>query len=531
MGVTIEQHISRKTGVGILLVSLALFVIVFVASYPYYRYYIDPDAVAYLTIAHRYATGDILRAVNGLWSPFHPFIVSLLMRRGVDALFAAHVTNAVACLGIIIAMFFMFRRFRVDVPIANALMLVLPLFLVYCLYIQLFDDLWQIFFLLLYLLLICSRHFLTNRWKWLLCGAIGALAFYAKTYSFYFIALHLLVTIVLLNRAQNKPAFAHAPTYFTVMGTMLVLIAPWLYLMHAKYGTWSLSNAGAINGSWTITGHKSFKPGINHLIPPAYSNSPFSMEDPWINEGHIYSMWQSPQLFFMQFVRSGYALSQAFFAMGQLSYFVVTILAATCLAVLSKKLQAVFQTDHKIILLAALIIPVGYLFMHFEPRYIWLMVYCTMILGAAWLMVLKRYLTPRPYYFLIGLFALSYISFPVYDMKNLLNKGRDVYEEAQLINRLHLQGTFTSNESENRCPVTALLTNMPYYSIEHFDFSHQVLLAEMRRYRVNYYFFYCKPFEAQDVQLNDEHGKPFPEMTHNMIPGLRIFQVNSYLPH
>jgi hypothetical protein len=69
---------------------------------------------------------------------------------------------------------------------------------------------------------------------------------------------------------------------------------------------------------------------------------------------------------------------------------------------------------------------------------------------------------------------------------------------------------------------------MPYYSIEHFDFSHQVLLAEMRRYRVNYYFFYCKPFEGQDVQLNDEHGKPFPEVTRNTIPGLRIFLINPY---
>ncbi len=529
MAIDTTQHTFRKTGFAALLVSILLFIVLFVVSYPYYRYYIDPDAVAYLTIAHRYATGDILRAVNGLWSPFHPFLVSLFMRHGIDGLFAAHITNAIACMGIITGMFFMFRRFRLDAFIVTTLMAVLPVFLVYCVYMQLFDDLWQIVFLLAYLLIICSRHFLTTWWKWILCGVVGALAFFAKTYSFYFIVLHLAVTIMLLNQAQGKPLFAHVKTYAAVLLTMLVIMLPWIYLMHLKYGTWAISNAGAINGSWTITGHKTFKEGINHLIPPPYFDSPYSMEDPSINEGHLYTIWQSPQLFFMQCARSGYAFMQAFLTMGQLSFFLVSILVATGIAVFSKKMQAIFQTDHKILFSASLVIPVGYLAMHFEPRYIWLMVYTSMILGGTWLMLLKNYLTPRPYYLLVALFALSYITYPIYDMKTLLNKGKDVYIEAQEINKLHLQGTFTSNESENRCPVTALLTHMPYYSIEHFDFSHQVLLAEMRRYRVNYYFFYFKPLDGQAVDLRDEHDHSFPELTKNTIPGLKIFLVDPYI--
>ncbi len=520
------QTAPRKTGLWPLLLSGMLFAVLFVLSYPYYRYYIDPDAVAYLTIAHRYATGDALRAVNGLWSPFHPFLVSLCMRRGVDGLFAAHITNALACLCVIVTMFFMLRRFRIDAFITTAVMLVLPVLLVYSLYEQLFDDLWQIVFLLCYLLVVCSRHFLTTWWKWILCGMVGALAYFAKTYSFYFIVLHLCASVAILNRAQGKPVLSNVKAVAVVLCTMLVLMSPWIYLLHLKYGTWGLSNAGAINGSWTVTGHKTFKQGINHLIPPAYSDSPYSMEDPYINEGHIYSMWQSLQLFLMQCGRSLYAAMQAFFAMGQLSYLLVTILAATGIALYSLRQQVVFQTHHKIVFFAALIIPIGYFLMHFEARYIWLMLYASMLLGATWLMVLKRYLRPVPYYFLVVLFAFSFIAFPLYDMKNLLNKGKDVYMEAQAINSLHLKGAFTSNESENRCPITALLTHMPYYSIEHFYFTHKVLLAEMRRYQVNYYLFYCKPADAQSVQMRDEHNNPFPELTKGSIPGLKIFQVN-----
>jgi hypothetical protein len=526
MDTGIAQNTFRKPGLGALVVSALLFLFLFRVSYPYFRYYIDPDAVAYLTIARRYATGDILRAVNGLWSPFHPFIVSLFIRCGFDALFAAHITNAMACVGIITGMFFMFRRFRIDAPIANALMIALPVFLVYCQYAQLFDDLWQIVFLLGYLLIICSRHFLTTWWKWVICGIIGAFAFFAKTYSFYFIVLHLAATIMLLNKAQGRPLSAHLRTYIAVLVTMLVIMAPWIYMLHLKYGGWALSNAGSINGSCTVTGHKTFKQGINHLIPPAYPDSPYSMEDPSINEGHLYSLWQSPQLFLLQCLRSSYALMQAFFTMGQLSFFMVGLLAATGIAMYSKKVQHIFQTDHKILFAASLIIPIGYMLMHFEPRYIWLMVYTSMILGATWLMLLKKHLTPGPYYLLVVLFAVSYIAYPLYDMKILLNKGKDIYTEAQQVNKLHLHGTFTSNESENRCPVTAMLTHMPYYTIEHFNFSHQVLLAEMRRYRVNYYFFYCKPSDARSVQLRDERNIPFPEVTKGNIPNLLIFQVN-----
>jgi len=67
---------------------------------------------------------------------------------------------------------------------------------------------------------------------------------------------------------------------------------------------------------------------------------------------------------------------------------------------------------------------------------------------------------------------------------------------------------------------------MQYYTIEHFEFSQQELLAEMRRYHVRYYFFYCNQPDMPSVQMNDEQGKPFPEVTHGSVPGLKIFLVN-----
>src|SRR5690606_24813240 len=47
-------------------VLLILFVLIL---YPYYKYYIDPDAVHYLTIAKRYLEGIEAYKYNALWSP------------------------------------------------------------------------------------------------------------------------------------------------------------------------------------------------------------------------------------------------------------------------------------------------------------------------------------------------------------------------------------------------------------------------------------------------------------------------------
>ena len=148
-----------------------------------------------------------------------------------------------------------------------------------------------------------------------------------------------------------------------------------------------------------------------------------------------------------------------------------------------------------------------------------------MVLGSVWLMQLKVHFSKLVYSFIVLLFAFSYVSYTLYDMKNLLNKGKDVYMEAQQINQLGIHGTFTSNGNPNREGVTALLTHMPYYTIEYFDFNKSTLLAEMKKYHVNYYFFYCKPMDMSSFQLTDEHGNPFPEVTDGKIEGLKIFRV------
>lgn len=508
-----------------LLLSLCAFVALFIATYPYYKYYIDSDSVAYITLARRYVAGD-MRAINGLWSPFSPWLVALCMKNSMNELLAAHLVNAGACISIIIAAFFLFRRFKVDNFITAALMLSLSVFLVYCSYEQLFDDLWQNAFLVCYLLLVTSKDFLTKTWKWILCGIIAAVAYFAKTYSFYFIILHLAITLIILCRKQQKAYKTVIKPFVTFMVVMLLAMSPWLYLLHGKYGKWTISNAGAMNASWSLIGHKTFRADVKYLIPPPYDNSPANIEDPSVSQGHLYSMFESPRLFVLRIVRCGLAIVQGGHFINDISGLLLAVLLASMFVMFFRRNQQIFNTNHLILLWASLIMPAGYVLQHFEARYIWLLAYTGMIFGATWIMYLRNYFdTKLAYYLATFCFAISFIIYPLFDMKTLFRKGEDIYVNAQKIKALGIHGTFTSNDNPNWAPATALFTHMPYYTIEHFEISSADLLAEMRRYKVNYYFFYCNPADQDAIQMKDEQGHPFTDVSNNAIKGLKIFQI------
>ena len=58
------------------IVSAILLCVAVYGVYPFYQYYVDPDATAYLTIIKRYVAGDYEKAINGYWSPWSCWLVA-----------------------------------------------------------------------------------------------------------------------------------------------------------------------------------------------------------------------------------------------------------------------------------------------------------------------------------------------------------------------------------------------------------------------------------------------------------------------
>lgn len=507
-----------------LLIAMALFCLLFWLSYPYYRYYVDPDAVAYLTLAKRAAAGEPMRLINALWSPLHPSLVAIGVKAGIDALLAAQLTNGLACLLVIAGTFLLFRRNNISSAVGFPLLITLSVFLTYALYKQLFCDLWQVALLLFYLLLATSSRFTQRPVSWLLCGLVMALAAYAKIYSFYFLLLHLPIALW-LRRCDNHGRFPFK-AYATTFLIQLALLLPLAGLMHQKYGFWGFSKSGALNTSWTLVGHKSLKPEIKALIPPPYANSPYTWEDPYMAEGTFHSRFESIAMMKSQLGHSAQALLQGVEAFNQLSPFLLAALLLTAFAMMSGK-GPLFSSSQKTLLAATAIMPLGYLLLHFEARYIWLLVPLGMLFGAIWLEKLRYFLDNRKSSVLASwLFALSFIAYPLYDMKALFRSGEKLYQLAADMITHNVLGSFTSNANPSRAGVLAYWMGCNYYTPSKEALTKEELLSDMRRYNVTFYFHIQNDLDASDATFTDEQGHPFQRLDANRIKGMQIFMVN-----
>ncbi len=507
-----------------LFIAIALFCALFWLSYPYYRYYIDPDAVAYLTMAEQGALGEPMRLVNALWSPLHPALVALCLRGGIPSVLAAQLTNSLACILILSTTFGLFRRFRIERFLGMALLGALSVFLVYALYKQLFCDLWQVGLLLLYLLTILSADFFRKPVLWMLGALIMALAVYAKIYSFYFLLLHFPLSLLIQSRREGLrfpwKAFA------TTAVLLLLMLAPWSFLMHKKYSTWAFSKSGALNTSWTLAGHKSLRPDIGALIPPPYPNSPYTWEDPYLSEGMLHSRFESLAMIKSGAGHSIQAALQGVEAANQISCVLLPLLAASLLVAFSRR-QRLFDSDAKVLLAAMAIMPLGYLLLHFEARYIWLLLPLSMVIGALWLQAFSEKFPGIRAYRLAGvLLALSFVAWPIYDMKALFRQGEGTYNLAGVLAAKGIRGSFTSNDNPGRAGLLAYWMGCNYYTPSSDVVRQEDVLADMRRYKVTYYFHHQNGLDAATPFMLDERGQPFKRVDGGAVKGLQIFLIN-----
>lgn len=498
--------------ISALLMGIAVYVI-----YPHYQYYIDPDGVSYLTIAKRYASGDTHRAVNAYWSPWSCWLTALMIKTGVQAIPASIVINAMGATGLLYISQSFFLKFNIIRKLQWLLNITLALFLCFAIYAQSFDDLWECFFLLSTLRIMLSLRFAAMPGLWIATGFIGALAYFAKAYSFPFFILNTIVCSWFIDKKQWLKISA------TAIVVMIICSMPWICILHHKYGIWTTSTAGPLNMSWYLVGHPYWKQGIDLLLPPAYPDSPNYWEDPWFANGYAPHFWNSWRLFGWQLVRVGYHLYK----------FVVSILQLTVLFPFILLIWIRFIGNRKtrlpdpafIIALSAFLFPLGYLLINFESRYIWYLIPLSMVAGA---LFLQDHITDKDrrksMQFLPFVFALSYLIYPAWGMVKMYHEGAAESDIAIQLQHLNIHGSYTAfvnpNHDTQRMSRLAYFSGNQFYSIPKQDVQFQQILPEMRRYHIKYFFAF------DTAKCVDEQGNPFPEITKGRIGGLKVYQIN-----
>jgi general stress protein CsbA len=502
-----------------LFASAALMCMVLLFIYPHYQYYVDPDGTAYLTISQRYANGDYQTAVNGYWSPWACWLTALLMIGGMAAIPASVVINSLGALCFLFTSHSLFFKFKIIIKLQWILNITLALFLCYAIFWQSFDDLWECFFLLAALRLMLIEQFKTKPFLWVIYGVTGTFAYFAKAYSFPFFILNT-VSCVYFICGGNKGQWLKIS--FASLATMLLCSLPWIVALHTKYGIWTTSTAGTLNTSWYLIGQPRWKEGIDLLIPPAYKDSPYYWEDPWLANGPTPHFWNSWRLFGMQILRLGYNILKLLRSMFQLSVF-FPVITVVLISFVSNKKARVTTAPTFTVALSFILFPLGYLLVNFESRYLWYMVPLCMLAGGLYIQQmedkpLKKIL---PY-----IFALTFLLYPALEMLYTYDEGHNDYVTAIQLKKMGVRGSFTVFPFRGKDPWpnqrVAYFSGLQFYKIPNPDScSFNGVLNEMNRHHVNYLI---RPGNYDHLRLPD--GSTVLNMNNGKIEGISIFLVN-----
>lgn len=516
------------------LLSGTCLIIAIITLYPALSTYIDPDAVSYFKVAERYVNGDWDNAINAYWSPLSIWLCALLQKfSSLSAFEAALWVNTLGCLGTLWTSQLLFHRFVGDKWARVLFALFFALFWAYADYKQLFADIWQYFFMLLFFLLLSSKSIFSRWYLWPLLGVLTALAYFGKAYAFYFLSLLLVCKLLYEVYVRRVLGLIRAIVLFVVVISVQVLcVSPWVYLLYEKYGILTLSTAGSLNLSWFLSGQQYLDPSIRVIIPPPVEGGIYCFEDPYLYQDKIVSMWQSPGLMLKQLVRVGYNVFRWHEALSLLSAFYFVGWLGTILHLLRDRN---WKNDNKIadVALFFLLYPIPFWLMTFdEGRHLWITLPYMVIV---WIHLIKVYFPQFRGAVLYKIFVFSLffsiIVTPVLDMRKLAGAGKEERAIAEQLAALGIKGAFVSNlsyDTPERFFILRLthFSQNPWYCHIYNHWSDRDIVEDAKRYNVPYYFYFYKG-TGSDFRLLGADGEAYPEITGNRVPGLKVFKLNT----
>lgn len=503
------------------LVPIGIYFLLVFLLYPHLQFNLDADCVGYLTIAERVARGDYFRSINGLWSPLNCWLIVPFIKMGYEPWLAAKMTNIAIGFALLLIVYFLFQRFLRN-QFSNLIgMLVAACVIAFFVYFQMFGDVLQLFFVILYLLIVIPKNKTLTTFRAILAGVIMALAFYAKSYSIVFFIMHF--AFILFWHFKNdkfniKKGFS---LYIIGLISCIIVILPWSIALHTKYQNWNvIGNAGKLNMSWQINSGKTFKNEIRLLIPPTYEDSPSFWEDPFPSQGQLISPLSSASHFAKWCARVVHTILVSITCFNEISSLSLAILILSFFYFFKRKKEISSddsEFDTQLLVLTIAILPLGYLLMHIETRYIWLILFLSFIVGV---LLIEKMVANHYAKLAIVILGFTFLVSPILQLKNLNNKNKELFEIADFVKQNNLKGSFTSNTvNGDNMWVVAYLTKNPFYTIERTDYTQQELLDEMKRYHVKY-FFEVSENNKLNFQLDSNIAKKIAHQD-----GLDIFEM------
>jgi hypothetical protein len=206
---------------------------------------INPDGLSYLTIARSFAQGQPV--IRGYWSPLISWLLAPAIALGVEPYAAFQgLVRLVGLVWVLLASL-LAGRAGLDRPSRLAVAAACALIALTRGFFPVTPDLLGAVLLGSYFLIITEPRLLSHPVRYgLVAGLVGALAYYAKYYSFPFLLVHLPMSglLVWLRTRNTRATMAAVGAAIAVLG---IATLPYFAALAARYGYPTITTSSAIS--------------------------------------------------------------------------------------------------------------------------------------------------------------------------------------------------------------------------------------------------------------------------------------------
>ena len=511
-------------------ISIFVFAFSFILLFPFYKYIFDLDSIGYSAIAERVANGNYFESINGLWSPLSSWLAVPFIKAGINTITAFKYINGINGILLLLSTWHLLKKIAIaDSLKAIILYTCVPVFLSYCFY-ELCADFLLLIFFTMYLAQVCSDDFFYNSKRQWFCGIIAAFAYLAKAYFFpFFLAHFIIVNLYYYRNALSTDKVKKLIQNLMIgIGVFIVLSSPWIFALSEKYHYLTYSNAGKWNFYYEL------HPGTDYtklLCPPPYADSYNFWDDPW----QEYMLHFSPFSSLSTIMRQVKVLclntinSLPFFT--EISFLVLPILAGSIVLWVSKKLRREIPRNIFICLIAALIMPSGYLLFHLETRYLWILSILCLLIGGYLITIAFNHFQflQKQKIIIVAVFVASFLIGPILSLKNNVYGNREYYTIARALKSNNVKGKIICNylnaDQYAQLTMANVIAKNQFYTYSTLDFSVNDLQKAINEFGINYYIFNYTNTLEKEIFTSGEIYKKAIKVTDNIYPGMMVLEL------
>lgn len=237
---------DRVFRVGLVVVGV-VYIILAIIEAPHLPERINPDGLAYFTIARNFAEGHFV--IRGAWAPLLPMLIAPFIRMGLSPLTGWHIVAGASGLLWIFSAAYLAGKFGLS-RLSRLMIALCVAFLSLRVVFQLITpDVLGALLLSWYFFKILDNSFIKNSVKsGIGIGLLGGTAYFARYYNLPFIISHLVFTgfFLYLQDRKSKSIFLGIGSALLVL---LLVVSPWIGALSTRFGYFTISTSYGINRS------------------------------------------------------------------------------------------------------------------------------------------------------------------------------------------------------------------------------------------------------------------------------------------